>query len=265
MAALGTAIAFPFRNRWRLHHPDASFLLGWFIIGYIFFSSIWLQESRHDITILFPVVVAAVLFANRLMMPVENATARDSVVLMLALVTFCYPLVYRPIPYIRGYREAACWVLDHAPKNSVILFIGQRDGTFIFDVRADERRRDVSILRADKVLLRLAVKREYGVVDRGLSTEDMLNIIQKHAVHYVVAQPKFWLDIPSMKTLDELLHDTKHFELAKTIKATGNSEHLEKEILIYRTLDPVAERPASISLELPGIGRSIKGDFGIAR
>ena len=51
----------------------------------------------------------------------------------------------------------------HAPKNAVVVFSGYRDGNFVFDLRTHEERRDIWTVRADKLLLRIAVERVRGV------------------------------------------------------------------------------------------------------
>ena len=75
------------------------------------------------------------------------------------------------MPVVSGYREIADYVAGHAPPNGVVLFSGYRDGNFVFDLRAREDRRDISTLRADKLLLHVAIERRRGVGDVGYSEE----------------------------------------------------------------------------------------------
>jgi 4-amino-4-deoxy-L-arabinose transferase-like glycosyltransferase len=265
LAVCASALACLFGYGRRFRDPDTPFLFTWLAVGYVFFSAIGLREARHDMSILFPATIFAVLFVSRSISLVAQPIVTNLAVLILAVSTLFYSLFYRPVPFIGGYAEAAHWVSTQAPERSVILFSGQRDGTFIFDLRADQPKKGVSVLRADKILLKLAIKREFGVEDRHLSKEDILKILQNCSVRYVVAQPHFWIDLPSMKALDELLNDSKHFKVVRKIMTWGSNPRTDDEILIYKTLDPVADEPEPVNLELSGFHRTIRGIFGMVR
>lgn len=81
-------------------------------------------------------------------------------------------------------------------------------------------------------------------------------MLNRYAVHYVVAQADFWIDIPSMLALQNLLHDSNRFELVQRIPVKANYNTEDREIVIYRNLGKVAAIPEPLSLEMVGIGRT---------
>lgn len=258
LLAGGFIIGMAVKRSWHLPKVDTVLLLTWLVIGYLYFSAIALQEPRHDLTILLPLALFAVLFLNRALTPFGQHYATLAA-LFLAVATFSYTLAFKPVPYVKGYVEAAETVMEMAPENSTVLFSGQRDGSFIFDMRANPRRHDISVLRADKILLRLAILREWGFQDRRLTLETIYDLLNRYGIHYVVAQPDFWTDIPSMATLQQLLQDKSRFEEVRRIRVSANFPNLDRELVIYRNLGPVAAVPEPFSLEMVSIGRSFSG------
>jgi hypothetical protein len=167
-------------------------------------------------------------------------------------------LVQHPVPRIAGYREAVDLIADRAPAGSAVLFSGYRDGSFIFALRAREDRRDVRVLRADKLLLKIAVRRELGVEQMGYSEDEIADLLNRYGVRYVVAQPDFWTDLGEMRRLQAVLQSPR-FEAIARVPVTGNVPHDDRELVIYRNLGPVAPPGGAIELDLPIIGRSISG------
>ena len=261
LLALGFILGTTVRRDWRLPKADSLLLLSWLVIGYLFFSAISVREPRHDLTILWPLVIFAVLFLNRMFARLGQHYATWAA-LLIALGTCSYSVIFKPVPYVRGYAEAAQFIIEHAPKHSVVLFSGNRDGSFVFNVRADDRRHDLSVLRADKILLRIAIERSRGYEDRGLTENTIYDLLNHYGVHYVVAQTDFWTDIPSMQALQNLLMDKSRFQSVQRISTKSNYNIPDRELVIYRNLGEVADKPMPISLEMVGIGRTISGKMG---
>ncbi len=140
----------------------------------------------------------------------------------------------------------------------MVLFSGQRDGSFIFNMRAIgiEKEKNLSILRADKILLNLSIERSRGYKDRGFNEDQIYDLLNRYAVHYVVAQTDFWTDIPSMAALQNLLHDSMRFEVVQVIPVKSNYNTEDYEIVIYHNLGKVAASPEPLSLQMVGIGRT---------
>jgi len=249
------------RGGWRLPRQAALLLLCWLAIGYAFFSLIMVREPRHDLMALLPVAIAAAALFDRLASlagraaPIVRGAAVAAGLLTLASA------LQAPVPFVTGYAEAARDVAGRTQDGDVVMFSGERDGNFIFDARVLAPHRSLSIIRSDKLLLRLAIERSRGVEDRGLSAAEILDLIDRYGVRYVVAQTGFWTDLPSMRRLDDVLRSDR-FEEVRRIAVTSNAPHGDRELVILRNRAPVTTMPRPIELEMVGIGRTLRGTLG---
>lgn len=233
--------------------PDHLFLVLWLVLGYVFFTMIALKEPRHTVIILFPLAVFAIEAVRRLT-PRRLAAA---LAVLVSAGVFAHTAFARSVPYVSGYREAAQAIIDRAAPGSVILFSGERDGSFIFNMRANGAGKRLTVLRADKLLLQVTQRRELGVVDRGYTAKQIAAMLNQYGVSYAVADPHFWDDLPSMRALGNALNE--HFEAIAAVPIRSNVPHGDHELRIYKNPVPVAVRPAQIRLDLPIINASIEG------
>ena len=153
---------------------------------------------------------------------------------------------------------AVAYVAAHAPQGDTVMFSGKRDGSFVFNLRARADRRDLGVLRADKLLLNVAVRRELGVGQSDDSEAQIADRINAAGVHYVVAQSDFWTDLRQMARLQAVLRSPRFEEVARIPVATNRPDE-DKELRIYRNLGPVSDHPVRPDLDLPMIGRKIPG------
>jgi 4-amino-4-deoxy-L-arabinose transferase-like glycosyltransferase len=262
--ALGGAIAFVLtwfwnRIRGRSVFDDTFFFLLWFIAGYLFYSAIDLKEARHSIFILLPVAIASG-FMLRFAFSKRPHWAGIGVA-ALGLVSLSITMTSRPVHYVHGYKEVAEYVSTLAPKNSNVLFSGYRDGAFIFNMRAYVNRSDLSVVRADKLLLKIAVRRSLGVEQQKYSEEEIADLISNSGVYYVVAQSEFWTDLDQMAKLKRVL-ESPRFEEIRRFELQSNFSAPDTELVVYRNLGEVASGPIRITNDLPIIGREIQGTIG---
>ncbi|HEV2100019.1 MAG TPA: glycosyltransferase family 39 protein [Stellaceae bacterium] len=232
-------------------------LVGWLVFGYLFFSAIGVREPRHGIMIAFPLTVFAVLALHRAL---PQGIAPPAVA-GLGFAVFLYSLLLYPAPRIEGYANIADYVAQHAPKNAVVLFSGYRDGNFIFDLRTHEERRDISTIRADKLLLRIAVERVRGVAQADLDEKQIADALREYGISLIVFQPDFWTDLREMARLSAVLH-TPDFDRVASFDITGTTGHSDERIEIYKPTYPVEQTRRALQLQMPIIGESIKGDVG---
>jgi 4-amino-4-deoxy-L-arabinose transferase-like glycosyltransferase len=259
-AAAGIAIvAISVKREWRRKFLlDDLVLVSWILIGYLFFSSIDLKEARHSVFLLLPPIIVFGIFCGEVSR--WRRWAGEGLVGMVALATIVLTLWSRPVHYVDGYRDVAMYVGEVAPPNSNVLFSGYRDGGFIFEMRASAGRPDVSVIRADKLLLRVAVRRGLGVEEKNYDQSQIAAAINRLGVHYVVAQPGFWTDLEQMKRLARVL-EGRQFVETKRFSMTANYPAQEKELVVYRNLDEVSRGPIKITNELPIVGREISGQI----
>jgi len=252
LAVLAIPLALP-----RLARDDAVLIIGWFVFGYVFLSAIDLKEARHALVVLPAVLLAAGLTLDSVL----PARIAGPALLALVIGTGIYTWRGVPAPFAGGYREAAEWIAREAPKDAVVVFSGKRDGSFVFNMRAIEARRDIAVLRADKLLLEVSVRRALGVQQKSFTEPEIDELLDHSGVSYVVAQEGFWTDLPVMKRFQSVLQ-SQHFRQVAEIPVVGNPQEEDRKLLIYRNLGEVVQGPRLVDLHLPIIGRSVEGTVG---
>ena len=235
----------------------AGLLVGWLGFGYIFYSAIGVREPRHGLMITFPLVLFAILFLHRLL-PARLAQAAAAA---LGAATFLYSLLFCSPPIVSGYRAVADYVAQHAAPDAVVMFSGYRDGNFVFDLRTHEERRDVSTIRADKLLLRIAVERERGVGQADLNEQQIAAFLRELGVSMIVAQPGFWEDLREMARFSAVLHGPE-FERVAQFDITGSTAHNDKLIEIYKPRYALEQTRRVLQVEMPIVGDTFRGRLG---
>ena len=133
VAAIAIVMA---KREWRDQFRRDHFLwISWFIVGYIFFSSIDLKEARHSLFLLLPLVMILGFACSQLSR--RRAWLGEVIIAVVALATLVTTVIARPVHFVDGYRDVVRFISEVAPPNSNVLFSGYRDGSFIFEMRAD--------------------------------------------------------------------------------------------------------------------------------
>lgn len=245
---LAAASAFVMRGRPALR-GDLLLLLGWLAATYAALSLIALKETRHGLPLLVPLAILAAVTLDRLARfrsarPWLPAAAAAALGLQLWLV---------PTRGATGYREVAELVAAEAPPGARVMFAGNRDGAFIFNVRTQPRQ-DLSVIRADKLFLNIAIMPGLGLNPRDVPAEEIASMMNRYGISYVVTVPRVWAEAPVMARLDAVLHSAQFREVAR-IPVTGPVE--ERELVVYRNLGTLADPPANPSISLPAIGMTL--------
>jgi hypothetical protein len=263
VAVLGTCgfVAVTFRPKSAGARWLIPLLVPWLVFGYLFFSGIGVREPRHDLMILYPILLCAALAVHSTL----TALPAQTVVMALAGATFIYSLVYIPVPRITGYREVVDYIARVAPRDAVVLFSGYRDGNFIFDMRSREDRRDIITIRADKILLRVAVERERGVVQTDEDEVGIADTIRSLGVDLVVAQAGFWTDLRQMARLEHVLNSPL-FERVAEFPLGGDlstSDGAGREggalVFVFRPTYKVEAHRNATRIEIPVISGHVEG------
>lgn len=257
-AALGVAgMALLVAGRAGADRALAWLLVGWFAWGYLFVSAISLREPRHGMMILFPLLVGAALALHRFL----PAAWAQAATLLLGLATFGWSLVADPPPSIAGYAAVADYVAAHAPKNAIVLFSGYRDGNFVFDLRTHEERRDIVTLRADKLLLDVAVERSRGVGEKDYDAAAIGRLVRDLGVDLIVYQPGFWEDLREMARFGAVVH-SGDFAAVASFDITGTAKHADRRIEVYRPTYPVERTARDLQLDMPIMRERFQGSLG---
>lgn len=240
------------RNRRRF----ISIIGAWLAWGYLFFSFVSLKEPRHGVFFLFPLILLSVW-------SLECAWPREFVrygILVGALLVFGVSAFGSPVPYVRNHSMAADYVAKHTPAGYRAMIHSYWDGNFIFALWARGDRKDLAVLRSDKLLLRMAVKRSMGVEERGRSPEEIGRFLNENGVYFIVAETGFWNDLGAMKQFEELIQ-TDQFEKVRSIPLLSNVLPDRKTLHIYRNLQAKPPEDRTLRLELPIIDREFSGQI----
>ncbi len=232
-------------------------LLGWIIFGDLFFSAIGVREPRHILMVLLPLPILAI---SALAATLPVALSRTAAAL-LAAGTLVYSVWFDQPPKVSGYQEVADYVTATAPANARVLFSGYRDGNFVFDIRAEKDRHDISVIRADKLFLKVAVERERGVGQTAYSADEMLGRLKDLGIDLVVAQDGFWEDLDQMATLSGLLKSDAFEEIAQ-FPVTGTPRRGEQTITLYRPRYPVESHTVDLTIDMPIFRDRLSGSLG---
>lgn len=244
-----------FWRRFRLPPVDLVFFGAWLAAGYAFYSLVAVKEPRYDLFAVYPIVLAAVLFLDRLLAP---SCWRSLVPLAIAAAIAVTSQLYKPAPYVTGMREAADAVAKAAAQDSNVAFWGRWDGSFIFDLRAYGGRPDLGVLRLDKLLLSdVVVSFDLGMKDNGLEPDQIIEALRALHIQYVVYQTGFRTDIDSVRTLGALL-ETDRFDRVSDIKMTANYPFsYVTDLVIYRFREPPAPGRVLPPVEIKLLGKSL--------
>jgi hypothetical protein len=234
---------------------EAILLTGWFFVGYALLSIIELKATRNAVIILPPVLLAAGLAWCAWL---GKARWAEVTLVAVALAATGAVLLFKPVPSVTGYRQAAAWIAEHAPPDAIIVFSGERDGSYVWNMRTMEQRKDITTVRSDKLLLSISVERARGTKAKSLSEDQIASLLDNDGVTYVVAQDDFWTDIPVMARLQALLR-SPHFHEVQRIAITSNVPVHDKILRIYRNNGEINPHPQGISLDLLMINQQVSG------
>jgi hypothetical protein len=169
-------------------------LLTWLVVGYATFSIIPIKEERHDLAVLFPLLIAVPCALVRFVPKFGG---------MIALVLGIFVAargIAAHAPRVDGYAEIATYIAAHAPPNAVVLYDGYRDANLVFDLMTIAHRPDIAVVRADKLLLsvRFGERASRGVSEAAFQADDIARLIRRVQPDYIVLQPDFWSDLRVM-------------------------------------------------------------------
>lgn len=205
----------------------------------------------------FPVLA---VFAARPLFVLRSHNAARAVALALLLVAILVN-IYRsaglPAPYVNGYREAAEFVHQLRPKGP-ILFAGKHDGSLIFHLRRlDDPRREV-VLRADKMLVSIAVNKIYGMKSHVSSVGEIRELVEHYGVELIVIERPDIMGIKEFAMLRELVQQPEFERIRIQPVSRGNGAEGPERLEIYRFLEHRVVEDATIIIPLPHMGREIR-------
>ncbi len=236
-----------------IRRPALPIVLGWLVVTYVALTGIALKEERHGLTLAVPLGVFAsgtvALLLDRAVRRGWAPVAAGAVAVVASVGAFAAVLAQGPTPTLTGYRQAAETVMRAMPAGGRILFSGNRDAAFTADVRFMDPDRKFTVVRVDKLFLHVAVQPGLGLHPRDLTQDEVSATLDRYGVQYVVSEPNLWLSAPVMKRFDDVLHSPQFQEVGR-VPVRGPVA--EKELVIYRNLHPLPDKPEGDTPEIMG-------------
>lgn len=241
------------------NEPQLPLLYAWLFCWYVAMTLLLGSPDNAARGTLYIFPVLAVFAARPLFLLRDFPVARITLLVMLLAVTGfeAWRSFGQPVPHVDGYQEAALYITKQGTK-SPILFAGKHDGSFIFHLRRlDEKRNDV-VLRADKLLVSLAVHKYFGMESHVSSLEDILALIKRYGVEFIVIEQPDIVGIKEFAMLYALLQQA-NFEKINIlpVESVGGVDAPQR-IEIYRYRDYKLVEDATIVIPLPHMGREIR-------
>lgn len=159
--------------------------------------------------------------------------------------------------YATGYEDAARYVLQHS-NSPTVFFDGFNNGYFTYFMRQLDPKREMYVLRGDKLLSSSAVSARTLLKIHAQTSEDIRVILDKYAIVYVIVERDSHFKVPIHQTLRDYLK-SESFRLVKTIPVESNRSVLKgQQLLVYQYLAPQPLTATSLELDLPVVGKTIK-------
>lgn len=203
------------------------------ICAWLFFTLVSNKDPRFNLPgVVFLFLLAAMALSSL------HAMAGRIILPALALWLGFQILVQPPVPFVRGFEQAARIIEKLAPASSNVLVSAHRDGNFIYNLRTQGTRRDIGVRRADKVLVEINIVREFGVRDPGLDQQGILALLDKNKVEMVVLQMDYLFEQTTIQNLYQLLEQSGNFKRVGTVPLQGETRSDERQLVIYRRAQP---------------------------
>lgn len=167
-------------------------------------------------------------------------------------------------PYVRGYRPAAAYVLDHTEGPCVVLFDGLLDGTFVYEVMSADPARRAWVVRGDKLLYAVRSAPDAEYVEWAKGEGDVLRLVGDVDPDFIVVEdPPAKYEVPGAKLLRAVLakHPDRFARVAEFPIESCNLEWLEgRRLVVYRNTHRDPSRPRELRMRMLWQGGELRAD-----
>jgi hypothetical protein len=166
-----------------------------------------------------------------------------------------------PAPFVRGYEEAACYVVANTHETPTCLFDSLLHGNFIYHVRRHDPDRRLWVLRGDKVFYSVLSDPHAEYKEYAKDKDDILALIHKYDPEFIVVeQPQVHFFLPMAEALREVLREhPERFRLEKTVPLDTNYNIFAGVRLeVYRNLVRNPDPDANLEIDMLGLRHSIQ-------
>ncbi|MEA2691215.1 MAG: hypothetical protein QOJ16_602 [Acidobacteriota bacterium] len=239
---------------------------------YFAFTPLAEREARHAIywvpAFALFAVEASAWIASRFK-GAENRTVRAGIVGIVVIVAGVagvafWGAVTRQARYLRGYEEAARYVVANTRSSRFTFMDGFLNGDFIYQVRRHDPRRRLWNLRGDKLLYGVLTDPRAGYQEYARGDAEILATLYLYDPELIVVEePQVVFEIPMATRLRQVLatHPERYLRV-KTIPVDNNVPYFAGVRLdIYRSLVRNPHPTQRLSFGMIGLGRSLGVDL----
>jgi len=185
------------------------------IVVYTCFAALSEQETRHTI---YWLPAWCVWTAEAALEPLRRFGRKWWTLAVAAFVVGsvgCWTL-RQPVPWVRGYADAAEYVLANTDGPGIVLFDGHFDGTFIHSTRVRDADRRIWIARGDKLLYAVRSDPGAGYVEWTKSEREIADLLTRLAPEFlIVEEPPLKHVLPAQVALRRVL--TERVDLVERV------------------------------------------------
>ena len=226
---------------------------------YITFTLLAEFEDRHVIYWIPAFSFFSVMGINHITVGMNLLKIRFLLILLVigsnAAICFSAPGLF-----VRGYANAAQYIISNSEKSKLCLFDGEYDGNFIFQMRRLDKERKFWILRGDKLFYSSICYPLNRYKEHVVSDNEILKLIEKYDPEYfIVEEPRPYPVPPLAEKLRSVLKSyPDRFILEKVIPIESNLLRMNGVNLnIYRNLNINLNSEKQIEFEMLMLGKSI--------
>jgi hypothetical protein len=228
---------------------------------YVTFTPVAELEARHAI---YWVPALAVFAADGCRILADRLSARRPVLLALCGVILLgtgWQTWQSQGLYVRGYEQAARYVIDNSRETPVCLFDGFLNGDFIYQVRRHDPARRLWVLRGDKLFYGVLSDPHGGYAEWAKTPDEILALIFTYDPEFIVVEdPQVYFDVPGARLLRQVLHDhPERFHLEETFQISSNHITFRgKRLLVYRNHLRNPKRADIREIKMLGMGGTLR-------
>lgn len=192
----------------------------------------------------------------------EVELLRPALAGLLVLGAIWGPLT-RPALYVRGYEDAARYVVANTDASRFSFMDGYLNGGFIYHVRRHDPGRRLWVLRGDKLLYSVLIDPRRGYREYASGEEDILDLLFQYDPELIVVEePQVRFEMPVATQLRQTLAaHPERFERVKSFPLETNiSRYQGVRLDVYRSKLRNPSPARRVAVDMIGLGRTISVD-----
>jgi hypothetical protein len=179
----------------------------------------------------------------------------------IVMATTAGTTLIQPRPFVRGYEAAARYVLSHSGTSRVVLFDGDLNGNFIYQVRRHDPDRRLWVLRGDRLFFSVLFDPSLGYQENVTSDQDFFDIIANYGPNLIlVEEPRTFSRVPIGDRFRALLRNhPDRFSLETVIPIDSNVPGIDGaklEVYLNTVRNQGPRHP--LEVQIPILRRSLR-------